>query len=260
MLQDQGLWDLAWVVANAGSSVLVLARVLGLCLTAPVLAVPQLDWRFRLLLGGSLAAVLAPLLATRNSVAPAFFPSISGGLSAVIAEVLAGGLLGATAGLIVAGARLGGELVASQAGFSAGALFDPDSGEESTPLGRFYGLLAIAVFLALDGPLMLIQSLVESYQTIPMGQLLPTGELASQIFGRVGRALELALRAAAPAAVALTLAGIAVGWLSRAAPSLPFVTLAMPLRAVLGIIVVLLGMAALVTTLSTAWGTFPGSF
>ena len=97
-------------------------------------------------------------------------------------------------------------------------------------LGRLYGWIALAVFLALDGPLVLVRALVESYQAIPAGRLLISQETAELAFGQVGRALELSLRAAAPPALALTLAGVVLGWLSRAAPSLPFVALALPIR------------------------------
>ena len=103
------------------------------------------------------------------------------------------------------------------------------SGEEITPLGRLYGLIAMVVFLAMDGPMVLVQALVESYRAVPMGQLLISNESAALAFGQVSGALVLAYPAAAPA-LALTLAGIAIGWLGRAAPSLPFITLALPLR------------------------------
>ena len=48
----------AWVLGHAGVWALVVARVLGLCLTAPALAIPELDWRFRLVLALLLSAVL----------------------------------------------------------------------------------------------------------------------------------------------------------------------------------------------------------
>ena len=76
-------------------------------------------------------------------------------------------------------------------------------------------------------------------------------------FAQVGRALELALQAAAPPALALILAGIVLGWLSRAAPSLPFVALALPIRSLLGIVLILLSLVTLVATLSSAWDTIP---
>ncbi len=255
MALDISAWDLAWIASHAGIWALVQARVLGLCLTAPVLAVPELDWRFRLGLSVLLGAVLSPLVETVG--VPPTTASITSGIWTGISEVLTGGVLGWSAALIVAGARLAGELVAAQAGFSTSTLLDPDSGEEITPLGRLYGLIALAVFLVLDGPLVLIQAVVDSYQAVPMGRLLISSETASLAFAHVGRTLELALRTAAPPALALTLAGIAVGWLGRAAPSLPFVTLAVPLRAVLGIVLIFLSLATLAATLSAAWSTLP---
>src|SRR5580693_3816054 len=127
-------WDLPggldWsgLVGCLGSSALVMARILGLCLTAPGLAVPGLDWRVRMGLAVMLGAVLAPVVGTR-AVPP---PDGPGVIWAGSAEVLTGGLMGLTAGLIVAGARSAGELVSAQAGLSTSTLFDPESGEELT--------------------------------------------------------------------------------------------------------------------------------
>jgi flagellar biosynthetic protein FliR len=248
-----GRVDWSWCIGHAGTCVLVLARVLGLCLTAPGLAVPGLDWRFRLVLGTVLGAVLSPVVATQV-VPPADWPAAAW---AGVAEVLTGGVLGWSAGLIVAGARLGGELVAAQAGLSTATLFDPESGEELTPLGHLYGLVAIAAFLVMDGPLALVRALVDSYAAVPVGQLVISDQTAVLAFGRVGAALELAIRAAAPPAIALVMAGIVLGWLGRTAPSLPFLALALPIRACLGIALVFLSLTTLVLTLAAAWDTLP---
>ncbi len=160
-------WD--WAVSGLGGQVgawaLVLARVLGLCLTAPGLAVPGLSWRFRLGLAAMLGAVLAPVIGERLE-APADWAGVAW---TGAGEVLTGAMLGMAAGLIVAGARAAGDLVAAQAGLSTTTLFDPESGEEVTPLGRLYGLVAMAAFLALGGPLALVRALAESYATFPLG-------------------------------------------------------------------------------------------
>lgn len=228
---------------------LVLARVVGLCLTAPGLVVPGLGWRFRMGLAAMLGAVLFPVVSTQT-VSHLDWPNAAwSGLT----EVLTGGLLGWTAGLIVAGARTAGELVAAQAGLSTATLFDPESGEEQTPLGHLYGWIATAAFLAMDGPLALVRALTESYTVIPMGQLMLSRQSATLAFDQLGHALELALRAAAPPAIALVMTGIVVGWLSRTAPSLPFLALSLSLRAGMGILLVLFGLAALAATLSGAW-------
>jgi flagellar biosynthetic protein FliR len=253
MALEIGDWNWPWVLSHAGVWAMVMARVLGLCLTAPVLAVPELDWRLRLLLAVVLGVVLIPVL--DPLIVPPSDRSSAGW--ALVLEILTGGILGWWAALVIAGARMAGELVAAQAGLSTAALFDPETGEEITVLGRLYGWVALAVFLALDGPLVLVGALVESYQAVPAGRLLISEGTAALAFAHVGRALEVALRAAAPPALALCLAGIVLGWLSRAASSLPFIALALPIRSFLGVVLVLLSLGALVATLSGAWDTFP---
>ena len=238
-----------WVLAHVGIWAIVMARTLGLCLTAPVLAIPEMDWRVRFLLSLVLGAVLIPLLDSRI-VAPSDGRSIAW---ALVLEVLTGAILGWWAALIIAGARMAGELVAAQAGLSTAALFDPVTGEEITGVGRLYGWIALAVFLALDGPMVLIGALVKSYEAVPAGRLLISMATAELAFAHIGSALEVALCAAAPPALALCLTGIVLGWLGRAASSLPFVALALPLRSVIGIMVIMLSLGTLLATLCGAW-------
>jgi flagellar biosynthetic protein FliR len=250
----------AGMLGSAGVWTLVLARVLGLAWTAPAFTTPGLDARFRLALAALLCGVVLPVVGpSLGAAAPAPAGWAAAGRACLI-EGLVGAALGWSAGLIVAGARQAGELVGLQAGLSPAALLDPEAAEELTPLGHLYGLVALAVFLALDGPLALVTGLVESYRVLPVGGLVLSDETARQAFGRVGAALELVLRAAAPAALALALAGVALGLLGRAAPSLPLVALSLPVRFALGLALVVLGLAALVATLAAAWGDWPGGW
>jgi flagellar biosynthesis protein FliR len=171
----------------------------------------------------------------------------------VATEVIVGGLLGWSAALIVAAARQAGELVSAQAGLSAAALFDPATGDELTPLGHLYGLIALAVFLALDGPVMLVGAMIESYLAVPAGGFVITAETVTQVFAQVGEAFALSLRAAAPPAIALCLAGIVMGWIGRLSPAVPILAHSLPVRAILGIVLVALTVGALAATLSQSW-------
>jgi flagellar biosynthetic protein FliR len=247
-----------WLLDHATVLALILARVLGLSWTAPALATPGLGGRFRLALAALLSAVVLPVVGPELApAAPAHWHALA---RACLVEGLLGAALGYSASLVVAAARQAGEVVAMQAGLSPAALLDPEAGEDLTPLGHLYGLVALAVFLALDGPLMLVAAVVESYRVLPPGTVLLSGETARQAFGRLGEALELVLRAAAPVALALALAGMALGLLGRAAPSLPLVAMSLPLRFVLGLVLAVLGLAALVATVAAAWRGWPGGF
>ncbi|WP_337173112.1 flagellar biosynthetic protein FliR [Paludisphaera sp.] len=241
--------DVMWLMANAPALALVTARTAGVCFTAPVLAAPGLGWRFRVVMALALGGWTAPL-ALGSIGAPA-----SGiGLGWMAAnEAIVGGLMGLSASLVVAGARQAGELVSSQAGLATSALFDPETGEESTPLGHLYGLIALAAFLAMDGPLMILDSLLRSFETVPVGGLAMGRESAQALFSQTAEALKLALRAAAPPGVALAAAGVALGWLGRLAPSVPLMALSLPIRATLGVVLVMASLAGLVACLDDAW-------
>jgi len=241
--------DAVWSSGMGLAWALIAARSAGVCLTAPVLAAPGFAWRFRIVLAMILAAWLAPIVSPMVAT-----PSAEGAtVWLVVNELLIGGLIGWSASLVVAGARQAGDVVAAQAGLSVATLFDPETGGESTALGHLYGLIALAVFLAMDGPLVMVEALIQSFQVMPAGRLVFDRSAAGLIFGQIAEALSLAVRAAAPPAVALVVAGVAMGWLGRLAPSVPLVALSLPVRAFLGVLLVLASLAALMLRLNEAW-------
>jgi flagellar biosynthesis protein FliR len=244
-------WE--WIGPRAGAMSLVLARIAGVCWTAPGLTASGLGWRLRLGLVFTLGVLIVPI------VAPTILlpPGPTAAAWALLSEVLAGAMLGWSGALVLAGARQAGDLVSAQAGLSTSSLFDPETGDAATPLGHFHGLFALAVFLALDGPLVLVRALIRSYRDVPPGESLILAETAMMAFAQLGRALELALRAAAPAAIALTLVGLILAWLARSAPMLPFAALGLSIRSILGITLIGLGLAALATTLAHDWRMLP---
>ena len=237
------------LATQAGPWLLVLSRTLGLAWTAPALGTPGLDGRSRLILAGTLAVLIAPLVAGGMTC-----PTGPWSLAvACLVEVVIGAGLGWSGALVIAGARQAGEVVGAQAGLSPAALFDPEAGDGLTPLGHLYGLVALGVFLALDGPTQLVVSLAESFRVVPAGGVVASSDLSSWAFGRVGRALVLALRASSPPALALTVAGLALGLLGRAAPSLQLVALSLPARTLIGLSLAALGLVTLAATIGSAW-------
>lgn len=254
MFDEISVIDGASYLPRVGVWALILLRMQGLAWTAPCWTAPGLDWRFRGSLGLLVGAVLIPVVEPRSNWPMS--PSAVGW--SMLTELLVGCLLGWSAALVIAGARQAGELVASQAGLSVVSWFDPDSGESLTPIGHLYALLASVAFLALDGPLVLVRAMIESFQEMPAGRALPIEELSTQLFGRVARGLEISIQAAAPAAVSIALVGLVMAWLARAAPASPFAALSLPIRSMVGILLTALGMAALVATFVAVWQSFPG--
>lgn len=244
------LWPTPYAIAElAAPWLVVFVRTVGLAWTAPGWSTAALGWRVRLGLALLVTLAVAPcadLGSTRNA-------SLSAASMLLPIEFGVGAMLGLSAALVMAGARQAGELVGTQAGLSPAALLDPDAGDDLNTLGHLYGWMALGVFLALDGPVTLVSTLAESYRAIPPGGLELSPEMVDSMFAKVGWALVLSLRAAAPAGVALIAAGIALGMLGRAAPSLSLLSYSLPIRVGVGLVLVLLSMMTVAGVFASAW-------
>ncbi len=244
--------DLPAIPGDALAWLLIGCRILAVSWTAPALGTPGLDARIRIVLAALLTAILAPVVMPHVSIPR----GNAAWLGAMASELLIGVGIGGAASLIIAGARQAGEVVGLQSGLSAASLFDPEVGDDLTPLGHLYGLIALAAFLAMDGPLAMVDAIAESYRVVPAASVAATPELATQAFGKVGESLALALRLAAPAGLALTLAGVALGLLGRAAPSMQLVALSLPVRFALGMVVVMLSVALVGSVMADQFHTY----
>lgn len=234
-----------------GPAVLVVARCGGIAATAPAWATPGVGWRFRLGLTGVLALVLTPVVSGNVPSDLTATPGLAG--RTLLAEAAVGVVLGMTLGLVVAGARQAGDLAGVQAGLATASLYDPEAGEGLTPLGHLYGLVAMGTFLALGGPIRLVGVLVESYRAIPVGGVSLSDETVGSCFARVGWGLALCLRAASPVAVALIVAGVALGLAGKLAGGLGLSSLTWPVRSAIGVFLAMLSLAAVAGLFADAW-------
>ena len=141
---------------------------IGSCfMVAPVFGATPVPARIRVVLAGAITLLIAPLLPAGPSVA-AF--SAAGAL-VTVQQVLIGVALGFCLQILFDAVTLGGQMLANSMGLSLAINVDPLHGSEaSTPaLGQLYTLLVTLTFLALNGHLALIEVLVKSFTTLPVG-------------------------------------------------------------------------------------------
>jgi flagellar biosynthetic protein FliR len=185
-------------------------------------------------------------------VALALLPSIqvpatldAAGLTMVVLHEVAVGLaLAFVLQALVAGAEFAGHLSSYQIGFSYGATIDPSSGVRSTMFVSLYGMLATLAFLGVNGHHALLRALAQSYAGLPIGAGGVDGSLVVSVRDILAMIFVVGVRLAAPVLIVLLIVEIAIGLISRAAPSLTFIVIGYPIRILIGLIVV----AALIYT------------
>lgn len=197
---------------------LVLARVAGLVMTAPMFGSRTIPLHLRIVLALALSMVLAPM---HMDGMPVGGPdSLATFLVSLAAEALVGAVLGMGVMILLCGAYLAGQLISQMSGLSLAETFQPDVDADVPALSNLLYMVALAMFVAMDGHRLLVGALMDTYDYMPIGQVrLPEG-LGAIVATFFAESFSLAVRGAAPALVGLLLATIALGLVSRTLPQM----------------------------------------
>jgi len=183
-----------------------------------------------------LATMMLPAVAVPETFGPA-------GITAVVArEALIGLALAMGIRTLIAGAEFGGHLASFQIGFGYASLVDPQTGVRNNLLSSFYSLLTLVVMFGINAHHDVVRALVLSYDVLPLGQGGVDGSMASMVARMLGAVFVVGVQLAAPVVIVLVVVELALGLLSRAAPTLNLMAQGFPIRLLVG----LLAMAATV--------------
>lgn len=211
------------------------ARILALIASAPVTGNPQFPVRAKIGLAVMITVLIAPLLPAGSPVDPGAWS----GIALLVRETLLGLAMGFALRIVFVAVEMAGNVIGIQMGLSIAEIYDPMSGSQTVVIGQFLGLLAALAFLALDGHLMMIGTLVESMRAIPPGDFgtAPVDWKLLTLWG--GKIMEAAVLLALPVIAALTITNLALGVLSRAASQLNLFAVGFPVTLAVGFITLL---------------------
>lgn len=215
---------------------LVLARVSGLFLTAPVFSSSTIPIRIKVYAAMAVALVVLPnLLAT--PVAVAGWIDLLAGMAA---ELALGAIFGFFLNLMFVGLQIGAQLASQQCGIAMAEVFNPGADIEVDVLGNIYYWVVTIAFFALGGHRMLVRSLLDTFVWLPPLGVAWPDSVTGLLVSAVAACFELALRLAWPVLLALLLTELAMGFVSRTMPQLNILAVGFPLRILVGLAVVLL--------------------
>ena len=247
MPPPSGLLGLVVAAALGGARILPV-----LWLVAP-LGGPRLPATVRVGFALLLALVAAPALVATAGTAGLDDVSVLRFMLLLAREIVVGLCLGLVASAAFRAAEVAGRLGDSLRGANVAEILVPTAEERASPLGVLYLLLATIVFFQIGGVPRLVDALLSSYRTLPIGGGL--GEPAARhaalvVVAASAKLIASGLALAAPVVVAIWLTDLALGLIARAAPSVPVYFLGLPLKGLLAIGVVLMGLGLLQNALA----------
>ncbi|MBC8257576.1 MAG: flagellar biosynthetic protein FliR [SAR324 cluster bacterium] len=218
--------------------ILVLVRVSGIIATAPVFGSSNTPAQIKVVLSLMLALILYPFIPSIT-----VFPDRPDHYVVLIAsEMLIGVVLGLIGRFLFGAVEFAGTVIGFQMGLGMANVFDPQSQEQVSLIGRFESTTATLIFLAMDGHLVVIQALVRSYSVLPPGGAKITQPLAEKLIELSASVFVIGLQIGAPLIVALFLANAVVGLLARSVPQIQVFVVGFPLTLLLGFLFLFFGM------------------
>lgn len=211
---------------------LCLMRVGGFVFVAPVFGSQFLPKVVRLWFSLLLAFALMPVIGKEVEL-PAFASFAY--LLLAAREVLIGLMIGFVCNFFLHGVEFAGHVVGLQMGFASSTLFDPVSRSDVSVVGRFQGLLAIVLFLAMNGHHILLSSFRASYSIVPpAGGALGGGGAHELILATAG-IFTVAVRVAMPVLSAIFMVEVGLALLAKTVPQMNIFVVGFPLKISVGL-------------------------
>jgi len=220
---------------------LILCRITSFFVVVPVFSSRNVPARFKIGLAVFVSFIVFAAMGTHERIAldGLYFLTI-------VREVLVGILLGFIAYMFFTVVQIAGSFMDIQIGFGISNVIDPLTGVSSPVIGNFKYMLATLLFLALNGHHLLLRGIMESYQWVPISSELfahiYNGNISTFLVQTFSTVFALAFQLAAPVSAAIFLIDLGLGLLTRVAPQYNVFVVGVPLKLILGLLILLVMM------------------
>lgn len=212
------------------AAVYVFCRLAPITLVAPAMFFAQIPLTIRTLVTLTWATVIATSLspAQLSSIPHGFFPAY------IASEFMLGIIMSAGFHLASAALNMASQLIDIQIGIAAGATFDPVNFQMTSPTGTLLSLLAVATFFFTNLHYEFLYFFSEVFRLAPPGAFY-LGD--SGYFSALSKLFALGFIVVSPVIVVLWLVDFSLALISRSMPQAQIYFVAMPLKIIIGILV-----------------------
>jgi len=207
-------------------------RIGAMMMVAPVFGSRLIPVRVRILLAMGFSLVAVPLLPPVPPVDPISYS----GMMIAVQQVLIGVAMGFIIQLVFQALVVAGESIANSMGLGFARMMDPANGVQVPVVSQFLIVMATLLFVILNGHLLLIDLVVQSFRILPVSGQGLSANGAWYLASWGGQMFAGGLLVALPALTAMLVVNISMGVVTRAAPQLNIFAVGFPLMILLGFI------------------------
>ncbi len=213
---------------TAVTFLLVSTRMIAMLTVSPPFNGGMVPVRIRVALAVAVGLLLASGPAPVSADVAIEIPAL---VLAIFSQIVVGLVFGFFVQLLMAAFQAAGSIIDLSAGLSAGSLYDPTTQTQTAPVGRIYQMVSLALLVALDGHLLIVQGIMRSYEAAPAGMLNVTA-LGPALVQGSAQFFIAALEVGFPVLAALMLTEVALAIASRAAPKMNIMAIGFGVKSV----------------------------
>jgi flagellar biosynthetic protein FliR len=212
----------------------------------PIFSARSVPVRIRVLLAFFIAWILLPVIPK-----PPVVDLISAqALLISVYQVLIGVAMGFILQMVFSAFVIAGQSIAMAMGLGFASIIDPQNGVQVPVVSQAFLIMVTLVFLALNGHLLLIEVLADSFQRLPVGPVVISQDGLWQLVTWGSNMFLGGMLVALPAVAALLLVNLAFGVASRAAPQLNIFAVGFPVMILVGLAFIILTLPSITDHLS----------
>lgn len=212
---------------------LILTRVSIILLMFPVFNAKVIPTLSKIGLAFIVTIILFPVIDSKTVLYP---DTIFGLARLIAAELIVGMSLGLLVQIFFEGIKMMGQLVGFQTGFAITNIIDPHSGMQVSIFSNMAYLVALIIFLLLNGHHILLSAIKESFELMPIGSLGLNNGLFKEMINVSGDMFIVAIKIGAPAIAALLFTKVAFGLITKLMPQMNIMIVAFPVQIFIGLI------------------------
>ena len=166
-----------------------------------------------------------------------------------VREFVVGVIIGFIPYLMFSAIYLAGQLIDMKIGFSMVSVLDPVSNIQLPVTANFYFILCMLMFISVNAHHVTILAICRSYGFIPIGRLNLDGDVVRALLRLFSDIFIVGFRIAAPVVFTVLLTDSALGIISKAMPQINVFMVGMPLKILVGLVIIIVTMPAMLAIL-----------
>ena len=228
---------------------MIMLRSSGLFLVAPILAHKSVPLLVRV---GMIVLFAIVLVVALGDITVPQVNSLVELVAMAFKELFVGLIIGFVFVLILEAAQAAGSVVGYQIGLYLANVLDPNTHSQVSVIGQFWFLVAMLVFLTINGHHMIISAYADSFAVIPPGQVVMDGAIGEMMMKYTAYLFVIALKIASPVMITLFLTDVALGTVAKMMPTMNVFFVGFPIKIGVGLAVMAMSLPIVAYVLEKA--------